>query len=234
MIDTRSGAIVTSAAQPTVVNYVWGRRQDRLDPRFEARSVVVEHLLRRWTTPASSAADVSGGAGRWLCTLAPAFERFTHLDLSPDALQVAKADHPEYGHVAYEIMDLLKPPADRRFDAVFCLDTLLYGGGFVERCLDTIRRTIAPGGVAIMDVPMQFRASIAKRIKGPSHQGAPQTFKPQEFLGLLTAAGLAPVDTVYQYRELGPMAHKALLQRGLTRLLPWPSTWMVLAVRAAP
>ena len=193
---------------------------------------MVEHLIGKWTTPAFSAADVSGGAGRWLCTLAPSFKSFTHLDLSPDALQVARDDHPEYDHVAYGIMDLLKPlPADRRFDAVFCLDTLLYGGGFVERCLDTIRETVAPGGVAIMDVPMQFRASIAKRIKGPSHQGAPRTFKPQEFLGLLAAAGLARVDMVYQYRELGTEAHKALLHRGLTRLLPWPSTWMVLAVR---
>ncbi len=193
---------------------------------------MVEHLLHKWTTPASSAADVSGGAGRWLCTLAPSFNSFTHLDLSPDALQVARDDHPEYAHVAYGLMDLLKPPpGGRRFDAVFCLDTLLYGGGFVERCLDTIRQTVAPGGVAIMDVPMQFRASIAKRIKGPSHQGAPRTFKPQEFLALLAAAGLARVDMVYQYRELGPEAHKALLRGGLTRLLPWPSTWMVLAVR---
>ena len=182
---------------------------------------MVEHLLHKWTTPASSAADVSGGAGRWLCTLAPSFQSFTHLDLSPDALQVARADHPEYGHVHYGLMDLLKPPPDgRQFDAVFCLDTLLYGGGFVEHCLDTIRRTVAPGGVAIMDVPMRFRATIAKRIKGPTHQGAPRTFTPGEFLGLLAAAGLVRVDMVYQYRELGPAAHKALLQRGLTLLLP--------------
>lgn len=194
--------------------------------------MVVEHLLHKWTTPACSAADVSGGAGRWLCTLAPSFKSFAHLDLSPDALQVAKDDHPEYAHVAYDVMDLLAPTPDgRRFDAVFCLDTLLYGGGFVERCLDTVRQTLAPGGVAIMDVPMQVRATIAKRIKGPSHQGAPMTFRPRAFFELLAAAGLVPVEVVYQYRELGPAAHKALLQRGLTRLLPWPSTWMVLAVR---
>ncbi len=171
--------------QPTDLQLVWGRRQDRDDKRFRARAAIVEHLIARWTNPEWNGVDVSGGAGRWLRTLAPHFGQFTHLDLSPNALNVARSDHTELANVEFELVDLLHPrePGNelfgRTWDVAFCLDTLLYRGDFVEIALRNIRRFIRPGGIAIIDVPMQFRASISRRVKGKHYGGPERTFSPQ-------------------------------------------------------
>src|SRR5689334_9704382 len=141
------------ASQPTDEHLIWGRRQDRLDKRFQARSVIVEHLITRWTRPDWIGVDVSGGAGRWLASLAPHFRQFTHLDLSPGALNVARTDHAEFSRVEFGIVDLLRPRDigsglfGRTWDAAFCLDTLLYRGDFVERVLQNIRTFVRPGGI---------------------------------------------------------------------------------------
>jgi hypothetical protein len=131
---------------PSDPRLVWGRRRDRLDKRFRARAAIVEHLMSRWTKPDWTGVDVSGGAGRWLSTLAPRFSQFTHLDLSQDALDIARTEHPEFSHVEYGAADLLMPrepsagPTGRTWDTVFCLDTLLHRGDFVETALRNICR----------------------------------------------------------------------------------------------
>jgi SAM-dependent methyltransferase len=218
--------------QPTDPHYVWGRRQDRLDRRFQGRAVIVDNLISRWTSPDWSAVDVSGGAG-WLSVLAPRFEQFSHLDLSPDALEAARAENPEYSHVEYGMLDLLKPTSfpDRTWDVVFCLDTLLYSGDFVEVALHNIRSLITPRGVAIIDLPGRLRASISRVIKGSSYGGPPRTFSPNMAKELLTRTSYTCLDIVYYYRELTVGMQTKLVQRRLTGSLPYPSTWMYLVLR---
>ena len=229
--------ILKEHLQPTDPHLVWGRKQDRDDKRFHARAAIVEHLISRWTQPDWSAVDVSGGAGRWLRTLAPRFSRFTHLDLSPDALRVAQNDHPEISNVTYGLVDLLaagRPNADSRgkkWDAVFCLDTLLYRGDFVETVLRNIRPFISPRGVAIVDVPTQFRASISQRVKGRHYRGPERKFSPEQAHAIAREAGYMCLATEYQYAELAAPAHRMLAERGLTGWLPWPSTWMYMVLR---
>ena len=223
--------------QPTDPHLVWGRRQDRLDSRFQARAAIVEHLISRWTRPDWSAVDVSGGAGRWLGTLAPRFARFTHLDLSLDALHVARTEHPEFSHVEYSVVDLLKPrkpsaeASSETWDAVFCLDTLLYRGDFVETALRNIRAFMSPRGIAIIDVPTEFRASFSRRVKGRRYGGPERTFSPLAAHALAREAGYMCLATAYQYAELSASIHRLLCERGLTGWLPWPSTWMYLVLR---
>jgi SAM-dependent methyltransferase len=227
----------TNGLQPTSPQLVWGTRRDRLDYRFQARSAIVEHLVSRWAHPDWRAVDVSGGAGRWLSTLAPHFSHFTHLDLSPDALSVARADHAELSNVEYGIVDLLqsrKPGADmfgRVWDVAFCLDTLLYRGDFVEAALRNIRAFVRPSGIVIIDVPMQFRARISRQVKGGHYRGPERTFSPRAALGLARDNGYVCLATAYQYRELTASAHRLLVGRGLTAWVPWPSTWMYLVLR---
>jgi len=225
--------------QPTDPHLVWGRRQDRLDNRFRARAAIVEHLISRWTKSDWSGVDVSGGAGRWLSTLAPRFRQFTHLDLSPDALHVARTEHPEFSHVEYGIANLLQPRElgvgsfKRTWDAVFCLDTLLYRGDFVETALRNIRAFISPRGIAIIDVPMRFRASISRRVKGRRYGGPERTFSPRAAHELTRQAGFICLATAYQYRELTAPTHHLLTERGLTSWVPWPSTWLYLVLSMA-
>ena len=224
--------LATEPLQPTDTHLVWGRSRDRIDKRFQARAAIVEHLIARWTKPGCSGVDVSGGAGRWLRTLAPRFSRFTHLDLSPDALHVARTEHPELSHVEYGINDLLKPRqqgaefSGRTWDVVFCLDTLLYRGDFVETVLSNIRTFVSPGGVIIIDVPTQFRASISQRIKGQHYRGPERKFSPKAAHALTWEAGYACLATAHHYSELTTPTHRLLVKRGLTDWLPWPSTWM--------
>jgi SAM-dependent methyltransferase len=222
--------------QPTDPHIIWGRRSDRLDRRFQARANIVEYLISRWTAPDWCGVDVSGGAGRWLTTLAPHFRHFTHLDLSPEALHVARNDHPDLPHVEYAIVDLLKPTEQgsqsaRTWDAVFCFDTLLYRGEFVENVLRNIRAFISPRGIAIIDVPMQFRASISQRVKGQRYPGPERKFSPKAALAIARELGYTCLGTAYHYSELSAPSHRTLIQRRLTEWIPWPSTWMYLVLR---
>jgi hypothetical protein len=223
--------------QPTDPHLVWGRRSERLDRRFVTRSLVVETLISKWTKPDWTGVDVSGGAGRWLSTLAPHFRQFSHLDFSADALHTARLDNPEFQHVEFGRIDLLQPKAQqpalsgRLWNAAFCLDTLLYRGTFVETALRNIRSYLVPGGVAIIDMPMQLRSSLSRRVKGAGYNGPERTFSAQQALSMAGAAGYECFATAYQYRELPVAAHRFLAERDLTRLLPWPATWMCLVLR---
>jgi hypothetical protein len=180
-----------------------------------------------------------GGVGRWLSTLAPHFRQFSHLDFSADALHTARLDNPEFQHVEFGRIDLLQPKAQqpalsgrRLWNAAFCLDTLLYRGTFVETALRNIRFYLAPGGVTIIDMPMQLRSSLSRRIKGAGYNGPERTFSAQQALSMAGAAGYECFATAYQYRELPVAAHRFLAERDLTRLLPWPATWMCLVLRS--
>jgi SAM-dependent methyltransferase len=235
-IPSNRAGLQPSPAQPTDPHLIWGTRQDRLDRRFVSRSIVVEHLISSWTVRHSTGVDVSGGAGRWLSTLAPHFRQFTHLDLSPNALDVAKADHPEYSNTEFGIVDLLCPKeqqahlSGRMWDAAFCFDTLLYRGDFVEAVLLNMRAFIRPGGIAIIDVPVRFRYSIARWVKRQRYRGPERAFSPRSVLTLACDAGYICRATAYQYRELSPATHYSLVTRGLTGWVPWPSTWMYLVL----
>lgn len=221
--------------QPTDIHLIWGRKEDRGDNRFLSRVAVIDHLIARWTLPEWTAVDVSGGAGRWLSTLAPKFHHFTHLDLSPDALKVARNDHPEFTGVEFGVSDLLAGPrgpfSGRMWDVAFCLDTLLYRGKFVEIALRNIGRFVRPGGIAIIDLPLRFRASVARSIKGRRYGGPERTFSPREAAVLCDDAGYALLATAYQYRELTPATHRRLAAHALTGYVPWPGTWMYLVLR---
>jgi len=46
-------------------------------------------------------------------------------------------------------------------------------------------------------------------------------------------AGYTCLETAYHYSELSAPSHRALIQRGLTGWIPWPSTWMYLVLRVA-
>lgn len=220
--------------QPTSQTLVWGRREDAAHSKFRARSAVIESLIARWATPGGIGGDISGGAGRWLTLLAPHFSQFWHLDLSRDALEVARRDHPEFTQVRYESLNLLDPPKTPPFpalDTLFCLDTLLYRDGFVETVLGNLRAWLKPQGVAILEFPMRFRSRLAAKLKGARYNGPQRTFTPEEARRLAQSKGFEILDTAYQYRELPEPVQRALSRLGLTAWLPIPSTWMCLVVR---
>ena len=108
---------------------------------------------------------------------------------------------------------------------------LLHYGEFVETALRNMRSYLEPGGVAIIDMPMQLRAALSRRIKGAHYNGPERTFAAQQALSIVSAAGYQCVALAYQYRELPVSAHRFLAERDLTRLPPWPATWMCLVLR---
>jgi SAM-dependent methyltransferase len=224
-----------AAAQPTDPNLVWEGRSNARGRKFEARAVVVQQLIARWTDPNSEAVDVSGGPGRWLDTLAPHFKRFSHLDLSSAAIEVARGEHPHLANVEYGLLDLLRPEQpmqtlrQQTWDVAFCLDTLLYRGAFVEAAVATIHTILRPGGIAIFDFPTAFRASISRTIKGPLYKGPERTFSPREARAIATDAGFRIVDCAYHYSELTGSMH-AMIGSANTRLAPFPSTWTYLVL----
>ncbi|MFC1459366.1 class I SAM-dependent methyltransferase [Microvirga arabica] len=227
--------------QPTPPHYIWGRKQEQRSKRFQTRASVVRHLIDRWTEPEMRAADVSGGAGRWLNTLAPKFEQFNHLDLSPDALEVARADHRELTNVNFGILDLVRNDASSlpnssflpagQWEVVFCLDTLLYAGDFVETVLTNLHSWLSPGAIVILEIPTRLRAQVSRSIKRARYDGPERTFSPWEIRSLVNEHGYECLDVAYQFNELGRRVHQTLIARGLTGYVPWPSTWTYLVLR---
>jgi SAM-dependent methyltransferase len=227
--------LTAEPVQATDPHLVWGKKEDRLDRRFQARAAIVECLISRWTQPHWTGADVSGGAGRWLSTLAPHFSSFSHLDLSPEALQVARNDHPELSSVEYGMLDLVEPQrtaayADRTWDVIFCLDTLLYRGRFVETALRNMRALVRPGGIAIIDMPMLIRGSISQHLKGKYYRGPERKFLPKTARALAAEAGFTCLATAYHFSELPLALQERLAAQELTNWIPWPSTWMYLVL----
>ncbi len=224
--------------RPTSDNLVWGTRQQSLSPRFRARVAVIESLIARWTSPTQTAIDVSGGAGRWLPTLAPRFRQFWHMDFSRAALVAAKAENPSLTHVQYGFLDLMtgqsEPEKLASYDVLFCLDTLLYDGKFIETALTNFQSLMGPDSVAIIEFPSKLRWKISRAIKGTRYRGPSRAFSQTELMELLKQHGYECLELAFQYSELPPAIHRTLSRLKLTRVAPLPSTWAYVVIRPNP
>lgn len=224
--------------RPTDIQLVWGTRAQSLSSRFQARVAVIESLLSRWTKPSQTAIDVSGGAGRWLPTLAPRFRKFWHMDLSRPALAFAQQENPTLTHVEYGCLDLMTgecdPARQETPDVLFCLDTLLYEGAFVETAVRNFHRLLGPQSIAILEVPSKLRWQVSRRVKGKRYNGPTRAFSAGELRRLLGTLGYECLEMAFQYSEIPPGVHRTLSRVGLTRLVPIPSTWAYVVIRPTP
>ena len=220
-----------SDANPTPSDLVWGTREDGTGS-IGMRLAALRYLTRAAAPRHAVGADLAGGAGRCLTSLARPFSLFLHLDLSWEALRHAAKRHPDLAHVVYGRHDLLGDrPLARDVDVAYAVDTLLYPGDFVPRALAHARATLRDDGVLIAEFPTRLRSSIARRAKGARWRGPRETFSREEAREVSTLAGFDVAAEFQLFKECGFAGSRVLERVGLARRLAGLSTWFYLVLR---
>ncbi|MHB8772544.1 MAG: methyltransferase domain-containing protein [Syntrophales bacterium] len=220
-----------NAGNPTDIRLVWGTLE-QITPSFHDRVRIVQEFLRDIPHQTSVGADIAGGAGRWLPHLSISFEWFIHMDISREALRHAHHAHPSLNNILYVQNDLY---ADRQTikdaDVVFCLDTLLYSGEFVDRALAGIGRVLKPGGLLIADLPSLYHHRIADLIKWRRRAGVNRCFTVREARELLRSKGFGIEKESHFFQELPANINEWINRHSCPDLVNNLSTWFYFAAR---
>ncbi|QXJ23759.1 methyltransferase domain-containing protein [Actinomadura graeca] len=196
----------------------------------ERRAVLSEELLR-FSSP-GDAVDIGAGAGGNSRELVAHGWQATAIDLSPDAVALARAQGVE----AYEGDARYLPLPPSRFDLALALDVLEH----IEddaRAAEEIARVLRPGGTLLLSVPSDMSLWSAHDVS----LGRVRRYSPRALIDLLEGAGLL-LDRVWSrgvlfrpflrllrhrsahYEDLAPLhplANEALrLSAALERRLP--------------
>lgn len=156
---------------------------------------MIRHFADALTTrsPAPRVLDAGCGAGRMLPLLAGFGCRAEGVDLSPEMIRRARADHPGFATRVGSITDL--PFPDAGFDGVFSWYSTIHGDdAALALALREFRRVLRPGGLAL--VAFQAGAGVhdvapAYRAHGHEIVLARWRRTPDEVAAALRAAGLA-------------------------------------------
>ncbi len=173
----------------TLIHRLFVNRVHRREPVF---SYLVKHL-----PPQSRLLDIGCGSGNFL-RFAQSHFQTTGIDISPEALKLAKKNAPQ-AHLQQKSIYQLKHFADQRFAAITCFDVLAHVGNLPEIMIE-ISRILKPHGLFAMSSPNP--KSIAKKIKGsqwlnwrdPSHLWF---YTLDEWAYQLKKVGLVPLATYY-------------------------------------
>lgn len=223
----RSDQAVGWGAQE-IVTPQWARRRERQ----------VEHvksiLQQEKGSDMHTCCDFSAGAGYYTLGLAALFSGFLHCDLSCDSLFYAaqRVERGGINNIVFLRIDYLQPPFAGRLDCVICMDSLERGEGHERMLLGSIRRSLRPGGLGIVDFhnwwhnPLRrlgmlpqnfgFNHSYSRRaaeallhscgIKDFQYFPFCQEFEPSRMLGRIAPTILPSTRHVFLFRETGVAA----------------------------
>jgi SAM-dependent methyltransferase len=194
---------------------MWRRIYDaQLIDGFLARAPDVIAKL----TAGCRAADVGCGTGHALNLMAAAFPKSTFVgyDIGVDGIELARQEAAAMGldNVSFEVLDVVRLPADPPLDVVFVFDAI-HDQVDPVTVLDRINAALAPDGLFFM-VDFKFSSDVAGNIDNPfaplyygislmhcmtvslAHGGAGlgTVWGVETAVEMLTAAGFARVDTL--------------------------------------
>jgi SAM-dependent methyltransferase len=137
----------TAWAQPESSPESWVRKRER-QVRF-----VSSILQRPGPGEATVFCDLSAGTGYYTFSYAGKYRMVMHCDLSPGNLAYASAKAASRGlrNIAFLRIDYFNPPFRAVLPLAICLDTLERGLAHERLLLESIGRTLAGGGTAIVD-----------------------------------------------------------------------------------
>jgi hypothetical protein len=215
----------SSAENPTNPNLVWGTRQ-QINRSFHKRVSVVQYLIKCLSGRCYIGADISGGAGRWLPYLAIYCDQFLHMDISREALEVACSTHKTNTNVIYVQNDLL---ADQQMvgkvNVAFCLDTLLYGGDFIDRALSSCSKILSDNGVLIVEFTSKYHIKISKVVKMNKKDAVERSVTIQEARNILRYHGFGILKEMYLFKEIpllvNSMVNNLILPGSIINMSTW-------------
>lgn len=132
----------------------WGA-PERRDPRWIERrkrqvrwiqSLIADHVGDLFC-------DLSGGAGYYTLEYAKHFKQVVHCDLSIGSLNYVyhKAKSQSIDNIVFLRIDYFRTPFQHSLPLILCCDTLIRGPVHERLLLDSIRKSLAPDGTALVD-----------------------------------------------------------------------------------
>jgi SAM-dependent methyltransferase len=155
-------------------------------PRYVARSSLIRRVLGK--TGHDNALDIGCGSGNITRHVADFAAHVHAIDVSPSAVEVARANVASYSNITLEATDIFGPKAKRqhqgKYDLVV-LSEVLEHLDEDERALETIATLLVPGGHLLLTVPADPRQwSVEDELAGHKRR-----YTREELTGKLNSAG---------------------------------------------
>jgi len=136
----------------------WGAPERRAPRWIERRKRQVRWVQSLLTGPGSAAdsslfCDLSGGAGYYTLEYARSFKQVIHCDLSIGSMNYVyhKAKAQGINNIVFLRIDYFRTPFHHSLPLMLCCDTLIRGPVHERMLLDSIRKSLAPDGMALVD-----------------------------------------------------------------------------------
>lgn len=220
----------SSAKNPVNPKLVWGTHQ-QINRAFLKRVSIAQDLIRNLSCKRYIGADVSGGAGRWLPHLAFFFNQYLHMDISREALKVACVTGKENKNVIYIQNDLLATRLMvKNVEVAICLDTLLYGGDFVDRALEGCSKVLNDKGILILELCSSYHNRLGRILKFRKTDAVERNFTILEARTILRNHGFGIIKEIYLFKEIPILVNSILNNLKLPESIINMSTWFYFMV----
>jgi SAM-dependent methyltransferase len=148
--------------------------------------------------------DVSAGAGRYTLEYAKHFDLVFHCDLSPESLDYVsrKAEALGLQNVISLRTDYLRLPFYKSLDVVLCFDSLARGEEHEQLLLQSIRSSLAPGGIAVVDFHNWWHNPFRRMGLLKQNYGQNRSYSRREAETLLSDAGIFRYEYLPFVQEL--------------------------------
>jgi SAM-dependent methyltransferase len=198
--------------------------QEIFDVYAADRTGILTRRLRQYARlhPAGRAADLGCGTGKALPRLARLFPAVQAVDLSASCAAAARRTARLLPGVSVRRGDLAARPRLLPADLILCVNVLIMPADFVRRAIwNTLARTLAPGGHALVVVPsLESALWAAHRLHEWERRDGRSPAQARRSLARLLpgltspdiARGILPIDGVptkhYLQEEFAPIAHR--------------------------
>ncbi|MBL8211090.1 MAG: class I SAM-dependent methyltransferase [Bryobacterales bacterium] len=203
----------------------WEMRNTAADHRRKRSQVrQVEELLRA-AGSRDLVCDFSAGPGYYTLSYARRWRHVLHCDLSWQALRKASTEASDRGleNILFVRMDYLHPPFQGSLPQVICMDSLERGPSHEQALLAAIRRSLAPGGTAVVDFHNWWHNPLRRLGLMRQNFGDNRSYGAKELPPLLAAAGITEFERFAFHQELA--AVQGMWRSWVARTLP-PTRWV--------
>jgi ubiquinone/menaquinone biosynthesis C-methylase UbiE len=170
--------------------------------------------------------DVSGGAGRYTLEYAKHFDLVFHCDLASESLNYVSRKASTLGlrNVISLRTDYLRLPFYKSVDVVICFDSLIRGEEHERLLLESIKSSVAPGGIAVIDFHNWWHNPLRRVGLLKQNFGENRSYSRREVEALLSDVGISRYQYLPFVQEfLGNDALTSLARKLIpaTRLIYW-------------
>jgi SAM-dependent methyltransferase len=136
--------------------------------------------------------DLTGGAGHYTLAYSRFFDHVIHCDLDPASLRYTAGKARTLGltNMLFVRIDYLQAPFVHSLDRIICLDSLIRGPEHERIALESLRRMLASGGIAVVDFHNWWHNPLRRLGLLPENFHTNMSYSVREVKNLLRSTGL--------------------------------------------